>query len=218
MGYRYLARVTFPVSAQLIPAVAAWLRARPDCSKMEIDVDCVVVTKDEASSGEIDVTAVLDDHAVPYDHYHSDDCSGMPEPFTQYVRFTEGGERIEREVMEDTQQDSLIARQLLNLLDAGNLDALRAQLQEMKDAGPASYIEELASDWQPISERAVRELCEENDLDLRRNVHANVGWWIEPLGFNDGAPTTHATPIAAWLAFCDAEHRDAETGTQRAMA
>lgn len=152
MGYRYYAKVTFPTAAGRIPAVAAALAA---ADKPWYDIDeahneaTVSISGGECSSGEIEITGVLEEHQVPYDHYHSDDCSGSPEPWTLYVRYDADGNSVETEVSTEAERDAFLCGQLLGLLDAGDIDGLRAALQNNIALGPPVMIDEIALEWQP---------------------------------------------------------------------
>jgi hypothetical protein len=153
MSYRYEARVKFPSSALAIAAVAAAVQEARDTPWYDVDhadgMPIVEVSGGECSHGEIDITQVLDEHRVPYDHWHSVDCAPAPEPYTVYVRWPADPEQpgTETEISDEDEADAGIARELLQLLDAGDLDKLRARLNELRDAGPPPDVESLG--WQP---------------------------------------------------------------------
>jgi len=89
MGYRYFASVTFPAVALEFPTVEKWFNNNAWASAEPVyDDDGVVVEDVDASYGEIDITRVLDEICMPYDHYHRDG-NGMNE-YTVLVRYTMG--------------------------------------------------------------------------------------------------------------------------------
>lgn len=152
MGYRYYARVTFPAAAAAIPSVHEWLE-RPNGRRVSIsEIDggnCIAVSAEDCGGGEIEVTSVLDAAQVPYDHYHSDDCAGSPHPWTEHVRFSPAGERTLTKVETEAEGDAQIARELLAMLEAGNLHGMRTRLQELsaKALPPDESMDAIASSW-----------------------------------------------------------------------
>jgi hypothetical protein len=162
MGYRYYATVTFPARARELPQVEEWLEAN---KFYNIDdwPDTIRVSHAECSDGEIGITEVLDAKRVPYDHYHSDDCSGSPEPETHYVRFNQQGERVKLEIDEECHTKAAFARDLLKLLEFGETEALRKRLDETITAGPPPTMDELAGTWQPDLSAASGDTPRERD-------------------------------------------------------
>jgi hypothetical protein len=150
MGYRYSAHVTFPLRAVAIDAISRWIN--DETRGRETVIDCqtqtIKIVDHEASNGEIEVTMLLDEHHVPHDHYHSDDCAGSPEPHTVYVRFAADGTRVAREVTERDLETAILGEELREVLNSGHIDALRARLDSLIAKGPKEMVDELAPDWQ----------------------------------------------------------------------
>lgn len=164
MGHRYFAKVTFPAAAHTIPAIAAWLKdptdagSYPNIGPLEAahECGCITVSASDRPDGEIGITDLLDDEHVPYDHYHSDDCSANPDPRTDHVRFTPAGVRVVASVGESAQAEGLLARELLRLLDSGDTTALRARLEQLgaQALDDNEDIEHIAQSWEPAAASA----------------------------------------------------------------
>lgn len=128
MPYRYYTKVTFPDWAVKIPNVLQALESE--------DIDEVEETGDgtiqaicaECSYGEMDITDVLDEHKVPYDHYHQcADARHDEEGRTEYVRY-EAGKRSRTQLFFWEEHEIDACQELLELLDKQGVEALRSRL------------------------------------------------------------------------------------------
>jgi hypothetical protein len=154
MGHRYYATVTFPAAAGKIPEVRAWLDGdEKEYYDIDDDGELIDVSADERNWGKIEFTDILDQHRVPYDHYHGDDMEGRS---TVYVRWPVGAERVagkllaepDKAVVKLGEVDGAIAekaKRLLEVWNEGGPDAVRAELESLK----AQLPEPLNLDWKP---------------------------------------------------------------------
>jgi hypothetical protein len=145
MGFRYYTTVRFPTTAMSLPEVAQAVKdfrgiwGHRDVSD---DGDFTVVSDEDANYGWMDdVTDVLNEFRVPYDHHHSESEGSSSMPWTDYVRWDGTG----RELDEAQEAEARTGAELLGLLNAGELDQLRAQLEALAVRVPS----DLAEDWQP---------------------------------------------------------------------
>lgn len=149
MGYRYYAHVTFPTAADQIPAVYEAIRNLEAWWDLDHATDFTTISGGECSYGEIDITGVLQEHRVPYDHYHSDDCSGDPAPSTVYVRYDADGNAVWTEVFDSAQAEADLAEGLLKMLLEQDLAGLRIRLEELVAQGAKERIDDLVPGWAP---------------------------------------------------------------------
>jgi hypothetical protein len=73
VSYDYYASATFPASAREIQAIAEYLNADKFFGEVTEENGLICVANTMASHGELDITALLNKHNVPYDHYRRDD-------------------------------------------------------------------------------------------------------------------------------------------------
>jgi len=136
--YRYYAQVTFPEYAVALPKVNEWLVNK---SYDVYHSDGIVsVEEQEVNYGEIEITEILDEECVPYDHWHID--SNECEKWTVYVRFNSQGKRIAITETDFENGLSNWASGMLNLFDAGNMEEFRAKLANAAK-GKAQFIQSL---------------------------------------------------------------------------
>jgi hypothetical protein len=133
MGNRYYASVTFPAAAKEIPELAKTMKAY----EIEETDETVKVIDHEANYGAMDeITDILEEHMVPYDHEESPSSSDEVNQ-THHIRWPAGAARVadilvagKAERIVTTLQDSdyataQMASSWLKMLDAGNLGELR---------------------------------------------------------------------------------------------
>jgi len=139
MGNRYHADVHFPKTATKIPEIKQWLAAHYSYGIYEDD-GIIQVSDPEANYGEIDITDLLDENAIPYDHYHYNfnTCKN----WTVCVRFTNDGTRVETVESAFDIELSTWASDVLQLFDTGNLNEVRDALQKAAN-GEVLKLEEM---------------------------------------------------------------------------
>ena len=154
MGDRYYASVTFPATAKKILEVRDWLKSDSTGCEFTEGPDEIFVSDDDANYGRIDITEVLDQHRVPYDHRHE----GGEYQSTVYVRFPAdalehvtnrilgNSDRKEVEIDDSDQKVIDYAARLLTTLDLNGVDAVRKDL-ELMAAREAPALGSL--DWKP---------------------------------------------------------------------
>jgi len=126
MSNSYYASATFPKSAAIIPEIAAYLKEKHIGIAVEEFDDLIQVADETASSGNLEITFLLDENDIPYDHYHRDENSMSV--YTVKVRYDETGDRIE---VTDHEGDDLIkdfAREAKELLEQGRTEELYQHL------------------------------------------------------------------------------------------
>ena len=143
MSYNYYASATFPASARRIPEIAKLLDGDAFFGELSEENDLLCVSDTMASNGELCVTTLLDEHCVPYDHYHRDDnaCN----VWTDKYRVNDAGELVE--VCSTSEHDddlSNFAKNVLKALENGKTEEVYALLNNA--IGPAvEGIEEIAA-------------------------------------------------------------------------
>ena len=154
MGDRYYASVTFPATAKKILEVRDWLTRNSGRGVDDGDADQVCVSDDDANYGRIDITDVLDEHHVPYDHRHE----GGEYQSTVYVRFPAdalehvtnrilgNSDRKEVELGDGDQAIIDFATALLRTLNLNGVGAVRKEIERVA----AREVPALGSlDWKP---------------------------------------------------------------------
>jgi hypothetical protein len=145
MGFRYYTKVTFPTTAMSLPEVAQAVKdyvATWSHRGVEDEGEFTSVYDEDVSYGWMDdITGVLKDLEVPYDHYHSESEGSASVPWTEYARWDGTGTELD-EVQE---AEAHTGAELLKLLDDGQLDKLREELVKLAGGLPSK----LDADWQP---------------------------------------------------------------------
>jgi len=125
MGYSYYACVYFPKSAAKIAAINESLKNTRD-TVSEIG-ECICVESTNAQGGIIEITDVLGEHKIPYDHYHRDD--NAMEEWTEKYRI-QNNEWIMSTTSAETKAVSDLASEVLKALEEGNLDFAKSRLKQ----------------------------------------------------------------------------------------
>jgi hypothetical protein len=141
MGFRYQAEVVFPVRALEIEEIKAWVDRNMSLSngQIEIGIEYVTVTNDNANYGQISVTELLEKHCIPFDHEHTEG-EGRDGAGYSFVRFAEGVDavasklegtsgKVETWLSYEQHAVAVSYKKCLELLNAGDLDALRKELE-----------------------------------------------------------------------------------------
>lgn len=147
MSNSYYATITIPQSAQAQSPIRAWLEDQKPYGPCHVEhiAATLVIQKEDAKFGRVGVQELLQEHLVPYDHFH--ECH-EGEPYVSHVRYDEAGEPVETTLVRAEQKEAALAVELLKLLDAGRTDALRARLGQLASNYLAPIVE-IASSWQP---------------------------------------------------------------------
>lgn len=154
MGYSYYASATFPVSARNIKEIEDYLDGDECREEVEEEGSLICVSNQYASSGELDITDLLEEHKIPYDHYHRDDnaCS----EWTALYRLDEAGNLVEvANESDNSEAVSDFAKEVLKALEAGNTEKVYALLDDAIIA--IESIEDIASKAlsQPVAQEGV---------------------------------------------------------------
>lgn len=148
MGYAYQASVYFPKAAMDISEVAEALQSLYTDTELNIndELGIVDVSNSEAKYGSLPITDILNKHLVPYDHYHRNDIEG--EFTTDHVRFDDAGERSVV-IRNDNEKSGLeLAKQVLELANAGDLEGIKDRVVLLLKGEPES-VEDIANVWAP---------------------------------------------------------------------
>lgn len=169
----YYANVTFPSSALNIPAVRTIYRKMPKQYVLEQD-STVTFADPDADFGRIEFTDILDTLQVPYDHFHRNEAGRNV--YTQQVRFVDG-QRTMTIVRDADIAVKRYAQDLLDLLNAGQIEQVRSQLEYTvtKIAGPD--ISAVASSWDPEELYVLFNPVEASEND-GAGYWSNVEGWV----------------------------------------
>lgn len=143
MGYQYYASATFPAPARKIPAISKFLNGDRFFGKLQEENGLICVSDDMASGGQLCITGLLEEHRVPYDHYHRDD--NACEVWTDKYRLNDEGVLIEVcSISESDEGLSGFAKTVLKALENGETEKVYALLNEAVTTDTKS-IEEIAT-------------------------------------------------------------------------
>lgn len=128
MGCSYYASATFPVSARKINAIDDYLNGSECRDEVKVEGNLICVSSLYASSGDLDITALLEEHKIPYDHYHRDDnaCS----EWTALYRLDAGNLVEVANESDNSEAVSDFAKEVLAALEAGNTEKVYALLDD----------------------------------------------------------------------------------------
>jgi hypothetical protein len=127
----YFATVSFASSALAIAAIAAAVeqadRRGSVLVNYEAGANLICLMDDDAPEGRIELTDVLDQHNIAYDHLHKDDSS--MEEHTDHVRFDASGRRLVYGTNPETDAQAALAGEVLKLMMDNRFDEARIMLE-----------------------------------------------------------------------------------------
>lgn len=129
MGYQYYASATFPASARKIKAISEFLDGSRFFGELQEGNGLICVSDNMASGGQLEITDLLEEHCVPYDHYHRDD--NACKVWTDKYRVNNAG--VLAEVCSISEQDERLpgfAKKVLKALEGGETEEAYALLNE----------------------------------------------------------------------------------------
>lgn len=130
MGYTYYANATFPQSARKVPAIDEYLNSGKCWEVIQEGNGIICASCDQASNGELNIAKLLEEHKIPYDHYHRDD--NACEIWTVKYRLDDAGNLVE--VTSESEQDeelSNFAERVLKAMENGETEEVYALLREV---------------------------------------------------------------------------------------
>lgn len=170
---RYTATLTFSSSALRLLPVKDWLVGHPPDRQVGEENDSQTsITVYDCRYGNIELTRILQEFQVPYDHWH-EESEGDTQSWTEYIRYEEDGAPYEATLRESDEAVALFAREVIGHLAGDKPEEGWALLRQAQAKLPVD-LDDITFD--PDNDHAKKVLSEQYPELLRQ-----VGLKQDPL-------------------------------------